>query len=485
MTSIRLKLPLTAALLFAAGLGILMVSGAIFLEPFYAARTRHDFRCIQERLSTFGADDRGLADEIKSMGAGSGYKIVIADGNGMVLASSVPEYRERQSFPLPREQLAYLIGHREQLDKSEPFFGILEGDAGGQSVIQLVARLGVRRYLVVTQPLEYLRKNVTTASHFFLLVGGFVLLLEFTIVLVLSGTVARPILGLAEVARRVAAQDFSAHFDHRRNDELGLLGDSINIMAASLARNIGELTVVNTELAVRIRMRDDFLAGAAHELKTPIGLVRGYAEAIKLGLYATEQERDELADIILKESDHLDRLVRDLAEIAELDDMANSSNSAHAVTKSTLVLENADLSRTVSNAVTRFAMKARDKGVGLRLAGPSALQARFDNDRMVQVVDNLLSNALRHVSRGGAIDVRLSGSLRLEVENSGDQVPEELLSSLFEPFYRVDSSRSRGSGGSGLGLAIVRSIMQAHGGSSGAHNVPGGFMVWVQLPRMS
>lgn len=485
MTSIRIKLPFAAALLFAGGLCVLFVASAIFLEPFYAAETRHEFRNVLEKVSPFRNNDPRMTEEIKAIGAGSGYKIVLVDRDGMVRASSAPEYREMQSFPLPREQLEYLLARRDRLDRGESFFGILEGDTGGQSVIQLVAGLGDGRYLVVTQALEYLRRNIATASRFILLAGGLVLLLEFAIVLVLSGSITRPILGLSEVARRVAAHDFSARFEHSRNDELGLLGDSINTMASSLDRSIDELTAANSELALKIRTREDFLAGASHELKTPVGLVRGYAEAIRLGLFSSEQERDELADIILKEADHLDRLVRDLSEIAALDDVSLGVGSARSVARGTLMLEEADLSGAVSVAVARFRMKARDKGVALIFAGSGPLPASFDHDRIVQVVDNLLSNALRHTPGGGSIEVRLSGALRLEVENSGNQVPEELLPGLFEPFYRVDASRTRGSGGSGLGLAVVRSIVLAHGGTCGARNVPGGFLVWVELPGMA
>lgn len=481
MTSIRIKLPFTAALLFAGGLCVLIGANAIFLEPFYAAETKNDFRQIQEKVSSYEAEDPHLADEIKLLGAESGYKIVIADRAGMVLASSVPEYRDRQTFPLPRKQLEFLKARRDRLDRGESFFGILESDAGGQPVMQLLASIGDGRYLVITQALEFLRRNASTASRFFLLVGGLVLLGEFVIVLVLSGSISRPILHLTEVARRVAAHDFSARSKHKRNDELGLLGDSINRMAESLAGSIDKLTTANSELALKIRTREDFLAGASHELKTPVGLVRGYAEAIMLGLFSSEQERNELADIILKEADHLDRLVRDLSEIAALDSVCSFSGTTPIVARGPLMLEEADLSEAVSDAVARFHIKARDKGVSLSFEGSASLQAVFDQDRIVQVVDNLLSNALRHTPADGTIQVRLSATLRLEVENSGEQIPEELLANLFEPFYRIDASRTRGSGGSGLGLTVVRSIVQAHGGTCGAANVPSGFLVWVQL----
>ncbi|MCX7024271.1 MAG: HAMP domain-containing sensor histidine kinase [Spirochaetes bacterium] len=475
MTSIRAKLTVGASILFAGGLGILMAANALFLEPYYAAGTKVEFLRILAAMRASPGGAPSLSRTARELGAGTGCRITVSDGDGVVRVSSAPEFTDGQAFPLPKDQLEYFASNRERLGRGEPLFGILDADPRGQSVIQLVARLEPGRYLVVTQPLDRLRRDMAIASRFLLLVGALVLVLEFGIVLLLSGRMARPILELSEVARRVAGNDLAARYRHSRNDELGILGDSLNAMAAALARNIGELTAANRGLALEVKAQEDFIAGASHELKTPVGLMRGYAEAIQLGLYGTDAERDELADVILKEADHLDRLVRDLAQIAAL-----------GGTGSSLLPAEGDLFDTVSRAVSRFAHAAREKGVALGITGRGPIAARFDHDRILQVVDNLLSNGLRHAPEGGAIAVSVAsmeGEALVEVENTGEPVPDAHLPHLFEPFYRVDASRSRGSGGSGLGLAVVRSVVEAHGGTCGIRNTRTGVAAWVRLPR--
>jgi len=475
VTSIRVKLTLSAALLFAGGIGALVASNALFMEPYYAARTRGAFEAIKSRMTAPPNLSAADMDRAKDIGAGTGYKIVVADGEGMVHASSVPEFQEGQTFPLPKDQLEFFLARRERMASGASFFGILDEDPKGQSVIQLMAGMGEGRFLVITQPLEGLRRNIAAASPFFLVVGSLVLVIVFSVVLAFASRMVRPIQDLSEIARRVAAADYSARYVHARDDELGVLGDSLNAMAATLSRNIEELTAANLELARKVKAQENFIAGASHELKTPVGLVRGYAEAIQLGLYSSEAERDELAAVILKEADHLDRLVRDLAQIAAVGDSGR-----------TVVFVDGDLFRALSDAVARFELAARERGVSIALEGRGPLPARFDPDRLVQILDNLLSNALRHTPERGVVAVRTraeADSIRFEVENSGDPIPDRHLPNLFEPFYRTDSSRSRKGGGAGLGLALVKSLVAAHGGDCGAVNTSTGVSFWVVLPR--
>ena len=479
MTSIRVKLTLGSAIVFAGGIGILLAANLFFLEPYYAAQTKAVFAGILSSMKAAPDDLPALTRRAKNLAAGTGFKIVVADRDGSALLSSVPEFREGQRFPLPRDQLEYFTERRARLESGEVFFGILDAAPPGQAVVQLMAALrgdapGGRNFLVIAQPLVHFRRSIAVASRFFLIVGMLVLALEFAVVLLSAGRMARPILDLSQLARRVAASDFAARYQHRRDDEIGVLGDSLNAMAASLEKNMEDLTAANRKLALKVKTQADFVAGASHELKTPVGLVRGYAEALKLGMYDSEAERDELAGVILDGADHLDRLVRDLADIATLGREGRS-----------LLLTDGDLFEAVSRAVSRFAIQATAKRVTLGLQGKGPIPARFDADRMLQLMDNLLSNAIRHTGAGGAVAVRVvesEGKVRIEVENEGEGVGDEHLPNLFEPFYRADPSHSRRSGGSGLGLAVVKGVGEAHGGTCGLRNTDTGFLVWAMLP---
>ncbi|OHD69869.1 MAG: hypothetical protein A2V99_14670 [Spirochaetes bacterium RBG_16_67_19] len=281
--------------------------------------------------------------------------------------------------------------------------------------------------------------------------------------LFLSRIVARVDI-LAGAAASVAAGDFAIRIPPRGADEIAALGGSFNTMAAALKR---------LEEA-----RRQIIADAAHELRTPITLIRGAVEAMLDGIYPLDREGLEG---IQEETIQLTRLVEDLQELALIE-------SGRLVLERT-PLQVEELARSV---IDSFQPQARQADVELTLqedAGIPPIQA--DAKRIRQVLSNLLSNAVRHTPAGGRIlaSVRfepLEGRLVVSVEDSGTGIPPEERERIFERFYRIDRSRERSRGGRGLGLSIVREIVRAHGGLISAGESPlGGASFNIYLPRGS
>lgn len=217
----------------------------------------------------------------------------------------------------------------------------------------------------------------------------------------------------------------------------------------------------------------DFARAAAHELKTPLAVLRSHAEALREDI--APEKRAQYLDIILDESDRMGALVGEMLDLSRLE--------AGAVRSEVLPVELAELAE---ETLSRLAPGARAKGVRLEPDLHPALVSG-DRARLERVLSNLTSNALRHCPAGGAVRVhteRIRGQAVLTVENDGEPVPEQDLPRLWEPFFKGDRSRSRARGGAGLGLAIVRAAVLAHGGSCTAENVPGGVRFQVRLPAL-
>lgn len=223
-------------------------------------------------------------------------------------------------------------------------------------------------------------------------------------------------------------------------------------------------------------MRRDFVANVSHELRTPLTLIQGYAEALGEGLATGEEARQEMVGIIRDETNRLQRLVNDLLDLAKM----QSGN---------LQLTTGPLNIPVllKRAIHPFKPLARERNVELKLQAGSGLPSIVgDEDRLAQVLINLLDNAMRYTPEGGSIELGAASKgqgIEIRVRDSGSGIPPEEMPYIFERFFKVDKSRRRGTAGTGLGLAIAKSIIQAHGGTIRAESEPGkGTVFLILLP---
>lgn len=219
-----------------------------------------------------------------------------------------------------------------------------------------------------------------------------------------------------------------------------------------------------------IQRERDFARAAAHELKTPLAVLRAHAEALREDI--APEKRDQYLDVVLSESDRMSALVGSLLELSR------------AEAKGAAKKEPVELAALVREVFAPLALPLEQKNLQLQLE-LEEVSLSGDRARLEEAVENLASNALRHADSGGTVQVsleKLGHRARLTVYNDGPNIPSEDLSRLWEPFYRADPSRSRDSGGTGLGLAIVWKTVEAHGGRCWAENRPVGVAFVLELP---
>ena len=290
------------------------------------------------------------------------------------------------------------------------------------------------------------------------LLSGF---LAFLLGLVFTLRITRTLGALSEGARRIGAGDLRVRITAQGRDEIAELAASFNHMAEELQK---------LEQAKR-----QIIADSAHELRTPLTLIQGIVEGMMDGVLPVDAAT---LQSVHEESRRLSRLVDTLREL----ELIESG-------KIELRVEPVNPAELVRKAAFPFAKTAEEKGITLSILIPdSDLPPIFgDYLRLVEVLHNLLTNALRYTPRGGEIRITVHGSggtkLILTVEDSGPGIPEGERERIFERFYRLDKSRSSEEGGRGLGLSIAREIVRAHGGtiSVGVSNL-GGAEFRVELP---
>ena len=304
--------------------------------------------------------------------------------------------------------------------------------------------------------LEFIeRTNVT------LLYGALIgAILALLLGIFLSRTITRPIRELTQATHAVSEGDLTQQVTIQSKDEIGELGKAFNKMSAELSR--------------LVEARKQMTADIAHELRTPLSLIIGHAEAVHDGVLPPTQENFE---IIREEASRLDHLVEDLRTLSLADAGELSINP-----------QSVEPGRLLQDVASRFQVEAKKKNIKLELDVASGLPTlELDPGRITQVLTNIVDNALRHTPGNGIIRlsaIKIGEHVELSIHDCGPGLSTADLEHIFERFYRADASRRREDGGSGLGLAIAKSIVQLHNGQLSAESETGkGLKVIISLPQ--
>jgi len=350
-----------------------------------------------------------------------------------------------------------------------------------------------------------------------------VLLLSF----VYSGMITKPLRLMNRVAHKMARLDFTERSPIRRRDEIGNLSETLNFLSDNLQDALRRLQESNAQLQADIerekkleRMRREFVAAVSHELKTPISLIGGYAEALQDNL-GDERRKAYYVEVILDEAAQMEKLVRDMIDLSQLE-------SGRYRIRPTVF----DLGEAIADAASKLEPHLGGRELILET---DPVDVRADPFRIGQVLTNLIGNAMRHTREGGALGVSakrvafgadaanggdspgnghgiggvkpvadqaqrgvdssddqaqggakasVAGDgryVRITVWNEGEPIPEEELEHIWSHFYRVEKSRHRDHGGSGIGLAIVRQILRLHDSPHGVRNTGNGVEFYFLL----
>ena len=258
----------------------------------------------------------------------------------------------------------------------------------------------------------------------------------------------------------------------RHESELG----PRTILLSALPLDEGALVVIQDLTRTRQLegVRRDFVANVSHELKTPLTNMRGFAEPLADGELTVEQSA-EFAGRILANVERMQALIDDLLDLSRIESGVWTPEP-----------DDLPLGGLVNSAWNSLQPRPENRNIELERDFPTALQLRADRDALVQVLCNLLDNAIRYTPDGGSVRLRAERTAdhtRIEVSDDGPGIPTAQLDRVFERFYRVDTARSRQAGGTGLGLSIVKHLVAAHGGRVGIESELGtGTTVWFTLP---
>lgn len=379
-------------------------------------------------------------------------------------------------FPLDEDLLKQLNdGKSQQLNWVEPWTG-----KHNLVLIEPIKKDGEMQYLFSVTSLQETKDTNEALRVFYLYIGIAGIFLILLLSLFYSRLVSSPLIKLNEMAKKMVHLDFSSVKPIKQKDELGSLSNNMLIMAQNLDIALDDLKSANEKLKQDMEKRKqmekaqrEFFEHASHELKTPLSIVKSFAEGLQDGI--SPDKHDHYIDVIIEESDKMQVLIGDMLDLAKLE------NGAIKLRKSSFLL-----SEMIEDLSDKMYCMAKEKQVSIEVMPRNEMPITADYEWMERVMRNLLVNAVRHSETDSVITIRIETDLDTSrsvflIDNKGIQIPEEQLKKIWNRFYRTETSRSRMTGGTGLGLAIVQQILDLHDFSYGVENTPEGVRFIVKF----
>ena len=327
------------------------------------------------------------------------------------------------------------------------------------------------------QPAERVLAIISTLQNQILIVMFFV---SLTVSTLYSFYLARPIVKLSHESKKLRKLEFDKNLKINRRDEIGDLSNNLNYMSAELKNALDDLQVANAKLKEDMqrereqeRQRRNLFTSISHELKTPITVLKGEIGGMidKIGAY---KNRDTYLNSAYNWTKILEKLVSQILTISNLEGEKMKLNLAHT-NITVLFTKICDMHQTL----------AENRNITIHKDLDTNLTSQADEQQIEIAISNIINNAIFYTTSGESIDIKLKKVdefIMLSVQNTGASIDADDLKNIFNPFYRVDSSRNRHTGGSGLGLFIVKNIFDLHGFEYGIKNVKEGVRFTVRIP---
>ena len=342
---------------------------------------------------------------------------------------------------------------------------------------------GYKMYVKI--PVTPIQESVRISNKALILLGIVLVAISACLASIISKKFTEPILQLNKITKKVAGLDFSEKYDSKNgSEEINTLGENINIMSEKLEKTIGQLRRNNDELEKDVEeklkideMRKQFISDVSHELKTPIGLIQGYAEGLLENVNDDEESRKFYAQVILDEANKMDIMVKELLELMKLEYKERKFKDTEF-----------DLTELINEEVRRETINLQEKNIQIEFDSNKSNMVYADQEYIEQIVNNYLTNAIKHceeINNEKKISIicekRKNGKVRLTIFNTGKRIPEDYINKLWGRFYKVDSSRNREQGGTGIGLALVKAIMNNYGNEYGVKNLENGVEFFADI----
>lgn len=488
LKSVRVKLFITLSFVILLIILFLIIVNNVVFGQFYLFSKTKALKSVYVTVNNYynSSVDTDIEAELEKIAVQNNFDILIKNNQNVNIYTSNKDF-----FSTLGQMNAMSNGlydnTGEVIEQNEDMtIRRIKDTKNGITYILLSGVLDNGYLLYIRIPITSIQESVKISNNFLYLMAGFAILIAAVIVSFVSRKFADPISELNAIAKKMANLDFSHKYRITgADDEINNLGKSINAMSDKLEKTIKQLRDTNIELEKDIEekskideMRKSFISDVSHELKTPIALIQGYSEGLLENVNTDEESRKFYAEVILDETNKMDKLVKQLLELMKLE----YGKREFKDTKFNIV-------EVEKEVVRKSKVMLEEKQVDVQIKSCDEIMVLADDFYIEQVVTNYLTNAIKHVeeiqglkeiSIQNMVDVE-KNKVRVTVFNTGKNIKEEDIARIWNRFYKVDESRNRQDGGTGIGLSFVRAIMNNYGNQYGVMNKENGVEFYFEL----
>ncbi len=488
LKSVRVRLFVTLSFVILLIIIFLILVNNFVFGQFYIYSKTKALKSVYKIVNNFYAtsQDTDLEVQLEKIAINNNFDILIKnDQNVNVYTSNKDFFSTLGQMNEMTSRFNANLG--ETIEKGEGFtIRKIKDSKNDITYILLSATLDNGYLLYIRIPITSIQESVKISNNFLYLMAGFTILIAAIIVSYVSRKFGDPISELNDIAKKMSNLDFSHKYRITdADDEINNLGKSINIMSDKLEKTIKQLRNTNIELEKGIEeksqideMRKSFISDVSHELKTPIALIQGYSEGLLENVNSDEENRKFYAEVILDETNKMDRLVKQLLELMKLE-----YGKREFQDKKFNVVE---LEKEV---VRKSQVMLEEKQAKIKFETPEEINVFADDFYIEQVISNYITNAIKHVKEvEGEKYIQIENvvnieknKVRVKVFNTGDNIAEENIARIWNRFYKIDESRNRQNGGTGIGLSFVKAIMSNYGNVYGVINKENGVEFYLEL----
>ncbi len=466
---------------------LILVNNFVFGQFYIFSKTRA-LKSVYEVVNDYykGEQVINLEVQLEKIAINNNFDILIKNNQNVNVYTSNKDFFS--TLGQMKEMTSRFNSNMGEILEKEEHFNIkkIKDTQNGITYILLSATLDNGYLLYIRIPITSIQESVKISNNFLYLMAGFAILIAAVIVSYVSRKFGDPITQLNDIAKKMSNLDFSQKYRVSDvDDEINNLGKSINSMSDKLEKTIKQLRNTNIELEKDIEeksqideMRKSFISDVSHELKTPIALIQGYSEGLLENVNSDEESRKFYAEVILDETNKMDRLVKQLLELMKLE-----YGKREFEDKSFNIVE---LEKEV---MRKSQVILEEKQVEVLWETSNEINVFADDFYIEQVISNYITNAMKHVKEvegekyikiENIVDVE-KNKVRVKVFNTGDKIAEENIARIWNRFYKVDESRNRENGGTGIGLSFVKAIMNNYGNMYGVINQENGVEFYLEL----